>query len=61
MAQLRGWAEYKIRKPLVLRGARHVGKTTLMEEFGKESDSFISLNLLFYYVGQLDRVLEHVE
>ena len=45
MAQLRGWAERKKRKPLVLRGARQVGKTTLVEEFGKEFDSFISLNL----------------
>ena len=45
MAQLRGWAGRKKRKPLVLRGARQVGKTTLVEEFGKEFDSFISLNL----------------
>ena len=45
MAQLRGWAGSKQRKPLVLRGARQVGKTTLLEEFGKEFDSFISLNL----------------
>ena len=45
MAQLRGWAGSKQRKPLVLRGARQVGKTTLVEEFGKEFDSFISLNL----------------
>ena len=45
IAQLRGWAGRKKRKPLVLRGARQVGKTTLVEEFGKEFDSFISLNL----------------
>ena len=45
MAQLRGWAGRKKRKPLVLRGARPVGKTTPVEEFGKEFDSFISLNL----------------
>ena len=45
MAQLRGWAGSKQRKPLVLRGARQVGKTTLVEEFGKEFASFISLNL----------------
>ena len=43
MAQLRGWAGSKQRKPLVLRGARQVGKTTLVEEFGKEFDSFITL------------------
>ena len=45
MAQLRGWAGRKKRKPLVLRGARQVGKTTLVEEFGKDFDSFVSLNL----------------
>lgn len=43
--QLREWAARKKRKPLVLRGARQVGKTTLVEEFGKEFDDFVSLNL----------------
>lgn len=43
--QLREWRDKPRRKPLVLRGARQVGKTTLVEEFGKEFDSFISLNL----------------
>lgn len=43
--QLREWAGKKKRKPLVLRGARQVGKTTLIEEFGKEFDAFIRLNL----------------
>lgn len=43
--QLRQWRANPRRKPLVLRGARQVGKTTLIKEFGKEFDSFISLNL----------------
>lgn len=43
--QLHEWRNKKRRKPLVLRGARQVGKTTLIEEFGKEFDVFISLNL----------------
>lgn len=43
--QLRQWRNNPRRKPLVLRGARQVGKTTLVEEFGREFDSFISLNL----------------
>ena len=42
---LRRWKENSRRKPLVLRGARQVGKTTLVKEFGKEFDFFISLNL----------------
>ena len=33
---LRQWAKRDDRKPLVLRGARQVGKTTLVEEFAKE-------------------------
>ncbi len=43
--QLRKWRDNPNRKPLVLRGARQVGKTTLVKEFAKEFDAFISLNL----------------
>jgi len=32
--QLNKWKEKKIRKPLIIRGARQVGKTWLMKEFG---------------------------
>lgn len=42
---LRQWAEREERKPLVLRGARQVGKTTLVELFAKEFDTYIYLNL----------------
>ena len=45
LPRLRNWRDKSHRKPLVLRGARQVGKTTLVEEFSKEFDSFISLNL----------------
>ena len=45
MQQLRRWKDNPRHKPLVLRGARQVGKTTLVKEFGKEFDFFISLNL----------------
>ncbi len=34
--QLRAWRENRNRKPLILLGARQVGKTWLMREFGKE-------------------------
>lgn len=43
--QLRQWRDNPRRKPLVLRGARQVGKTTLVKEFGKEFDIFLLLNL----------------
>ncbi len=32
---LEKWSQRPNRKPLVLRGARQVGKTTLIDEFGK--------------------------
>jgi len=32
---LKAWKEDKMRKPLILRGARQVGKTYILEEFGK--------------------------
>lgn len=35
----------KNRKPLVLRGARQVGKTTLVNEFSKNFDNYLYLNL----------------
>lgn len=39
------WSKRKNRKPLVLRGARQVGKTTLIDEFSKQYDYYIKLNL----------------
>ena len=42
---LRQWANREERKPLVLRGARQVGKTTLVKLFAKEFDVYIYLNL----------------
>jgi predicted AAA+ superfamily ATPase len=45
LMSLREWAINPKRKPLVLRGARQVGKTTVIEEFAKEFDVFLHLNL----------------
>jgi predicted AAA+ superfamily ATPase len=42
---LENWKGYEDRKPLILRGARQVGKTTLVKEFAQSYDFFISLNL----------------
>ena len=42
---LRDWARKDERKPLVLRGARQVGKTTLVKMFAEEFDNYIYLNL----------------
>ncbi|MGM9868734.1 MAG: ATP-binding protein [Sodaliphilus sp.] len=43
--QLLAWKDKPGRKPLVLRGARQVGKTTLVKEFSKQFHHFIYLNL----------------
>ena len=42
---LKEWKESPSRKPLLIRGARQVGKTTLVREFAKEFDHFVELNL----------------
>lgn len=34
--KLQDWASKSSHKPLILRGARQVGKTTLVNEFSKE-------------------------
>ncbi len=36
MEELKKWKDSSNRKPLIIRGARQVGKTWLMKEFGKE-------------------------
>lgn len=42
---LRKWKDSKHRKPLILRGARQVGKTWILEEFGKEFENgFVTIN-----------------
>ena len=43
--QLNRWVDKENRKPLILRGARQVGKTTLIHEFGKSFSSYLYLNL----------------
>ena len=45
IGSLQQWKERNDRKPLVLRGARQVGKTTLVMEFAKQFDVFLPLNL----------------
>lgn len=45
IADLHAWRHSADRKPLILRGARQVGKTTLVRAFGKEFGNFVELNL----------------
>ena len=43
--QLHSWRAKASHKPLVIRGARQVGKSTLVREFGKEFDVYVEVNL----------------
>lgn len=45
LQQLRLWRENPRHKPLVLRGARQVGKSTLVDMFGSEYPTYLKLNL----------------
>ncbi len=45
LVQLKKWAEKANRKPLIIRGARQVGKTTAIHLFAKDFDQYIYLNL----------------
>ena len=42
---LEEWKTNAEHKPLVIRGARQVGKTTVIRDFGQSFDTFIQLNL----------------
>ena len=65
--ELKKWKESKNRKPLIIRGARQVGKTWLMKEFGKEYyekcayinfDDNARMNKLFEEDFDLQRVIQ---
>lgn len=43
--ELNKWKDKSDRKPLVIRGARQVGKTTIVNLFSKQFDKYIYLNL----------------
>lgn len=43
--ELTKWHQKKNRKPLIVRGARQVGKTTAIQQFGSGFSQFIYLNL----------------
>lgn len=45
LTDLEKWQNQSPRKPLVIRGARQVGKTTLINQFAQKFDQFIYLNL----------------
>ena len=68
-ARLRSWIESKSRKPLVIGGARQVGKSTLMRQFAAESGLILhEINLERYatlvdvfQTFDIERILEELE
>jgi len=64
---LLAWKISEKRKPMILRGARQVGKTTIVNEFGKSYDQYLYFNLelqrdldLFTSIETLDSFIEQV-
>ena len=45
LRELEVWRESPFRKPLIIRGARQVGKTTVVNTFGQQFEQYIYLNL----------------
>ena len=69
MEKLLLWKKSKDRKPLILRGARQVGKTYILKEFGKSNyedvvyfnfDNDENLKSLFDYTKDPNRILEQL-
>ena len=65
--ELKKWKQSPNRKPLIIRGARQVGKTWLMKEFGKKNyekcayinfDDNVRMNKLFNEDFDIDRIIQ---
>ena len=61
------WKNSSGRKPLVLRGARQIGKTTVVDLFAKNYSQYISLNLererdreVFTKYGSIDEIVQRL-
>ena len=70
MNDLKNWKSRSGRKPLIIRGARQVGKTWLMKEFGKNEyeqiayvnfESSKSLKLLFDDDFNIERIIAAIQ
>jgi predicted AAA+ superfamily ATPase len=45
LTELTGWKAKSVKKPMIIRGSRQVGKSTLVSELGKQYELYIYLNL----------------
>ena len=57
MEQLVSWKDKPNRKPLILKGARQVGKTWLMKEFGQQYFKKVAY-VTFYNNQRMKRVFD---
>ena len=65
--ELEKWEVKENRKPLVIRGARQVGKTTLVNQFAQHYEQYIYLNLelpedkkLFETFASIDNLIQAI-
>ena len=57
ITELKDWKDKKDRLPLILKGARQVGKTWILQEFGKEYfDDVLYIN--FKNAGNIENLFE---
>lgn len=54
LCSLKSWRDHPLRKPLLLRGARQVGKSYLVRQFGLEFEHFIEINF------EKDKQIKHL-
>jgi hypothetical protein len=58
---LEQWRDKQERKPLILRGARQVGKTTVVNEFSKQFDNYLYLNIERSAIAELFEKTDDVD
>ena len=60
-SELIAWKEDSMRKPLLLRGARQVGKSSAVKNFGKQFEYFAEVNfernkaIKTFFQGDIDK------
>lgn len=61
LKKLQAWKDKKERKPLIIRGARQVGKSTLVEQFARSYRQYIPLNLELYADRRVFEDHDHID
>lgn len=60
LQELQKWSEKSDRKPLILRGARQVGKTTLVDAFSQGFDTYLYINLEITQATNLFEIYDNI-